>query len=91
MDARSWQEAGWAYDRGLYNRILEAPDLLDEAVYDLASFLAGSSPQAMRALKKALWEDTGYWEAELEERAAVSGELVCSDYTRAFIKDFKKR
>jgi methylglutaconyl-CoA hydratase len=91
IDARSWHDAAWAYDKGLYNQIVGTHDLLDEAIHDLASFLAGSSPQAMRELKNALWEGAGHWDSLLEKRAAVSGELVLSDYTKAFIEDFKRK
>jgi len=90
IDAGTWYDAEWAYKNGLYARVLETYDLLDEAVYDLALTLAESSPQAMKELKSMLWQGTDYWDIQLEKRAATSGELVLSDFTKKFIEDFMK-
>jgi methylglutaconyl-CoA hydratase len=90
IDATNWYNAEWARDEGLYARVLQTQDLLDDAVDELAESLAKSSPKGMKMLKRTLWQDTGYWEAQLEKRAAINGKLVLSDFTRKFIDDFKK-
>jgi methylglutaconyl-CoA hydratase len=90
IDATNWYSSEWARNEGLYARVLQTQDLLDDAVYELAADLAKRSPKAMKMLKKTLWQATGYWEAQLEKRAVISGELVLSDFTRKFIEDFKK-
>ena len=55
----------------------------------LAGELAASNPEAMTQMKRVLWEGTEHWEKLLTERAAISGELVLSDFTRKAIAAFK--
>jgi methylglutaconyl-CoA hydratase len=38
-------------------------------------------------MKKVFWEGTAHWDKLLKERAAISGKLVLSDFTKtALIK-----
>jgi methylglutaconyl-CoA hydratase len=39
----------------------------------------------MRELKQVLWAGTEHWDTLLVERAAISGRLVLSEFTRAAI------
>ena len=64
---------------------------LDAAVMELAQKLAKSNPEAMMMLKKVFWEGTEHWDELLAERAAMSGKLVLSDFTKEFIQQFKKK
>lgn len=91
IDARNWYEAEWAREKGLFARVTATYEQLDKAVDELAHSLAKSSPRAMEELKTMLWQGTDHWDALLEKRAAISGELVLSDYTKKFIADFKKK
>jgi methylglutaconyl-CoA hydratase len=56
----------------------------------LALRLAQSNPEAMAHLKRVLWEGTEHWDELLAERAAISGKLVLSDFTRRAIAAFKR-
>ncbi|MEP7346082.1 MAG: enoyl-CoA hydratase/isomerase family protein, partial [Gemmatimonadaceae bacterium] len=38
--------------------------------------------------KRVFWDGTGDWESLLFERAAISGRLVLSDFTRRAIENF---
>ena len=40
-------------------------------------------------LKRVFWQGTEQWDALLAERAAMSGTLVLSDFTRNAISSFK--
>jgi methylglutaconyl-CoA hydratase len=91
IDAHSWYDADWAYNNGLFQKVLSSHQELDKAVNELASSLAKSSPKAMKELKVVLWQGTNHWDSLLEQRAEISGELVLSDYTKKFIADFKKK
>ena len=62
---------------------------MDEAIATLAGKLAKSSPEAMSELKKVLWKGTDNWDELLMERAAISGRLVLSGFTRDAINAFK--
>lgn len=91
VDASSWRDAEWAERHGLFARLCATDGDLDEAVQSLASTLAKSNPEAMARLKRTFWEGTEHWDALLEERAAMSGTLVLSDFTRDAIASFGSR
>lgn len=85
-----WRSAEWALHNGLYAEVHATVEELDHAVAAQASTLAGYSAQAMAELKRVLWKGTEDWGSLLPERAAVSGRLVLSAYTRSAIAAFKQ-
>jgi len=89
IDAKSWRSAEWAYEKGLYAHLSDNAEEMDKAIEELTSTLSQSNPEAMEALKKVFWEGTGHWNELLQERAALSGKLVLSDFTRNAIAAFK--
>lgn len=89
LDA-DWRDAAWAERHGLYAQVVADTNALDMAVAARAEQLAASNPDAVRAIKRVLWEGTAEWEILLEERAATSGALVLSEFTREAIRRFKK-
>jgi methylglutaconyl-CoA hydratase len=89
LDARNWYDAEWAEQKGLYNRVLDSVEELDESVDQLAADLASSNPDSMRELKQIMWQSTGHWSSTLEQRAEISGRLVMSEFTRSYIQEFK--
>ena len=89
VDATEWRTAEWAAARGLYADVYESVEELDGAVDALAGRLAGSNPEAMAELKRTFWRGTEDWDTLLQERAAISGRLVLSDFTRKAIAKFK--
>ncbi len=91
IDATGWRSAEWAKKHGLYAEVHKNIEDLDQAVYDLANRLAHSSPDAMTQLKKIFWHGTEHWDTVLAERAAISGRLVLSDFTRNAINKFKAK
>lgn len=91
INATEWQSAEWAKEKGLYADIFENAEEMDGAVDALANQLAVSNPESMKLLKKTFWEGAENWDELLEERAALSGELVLSDFTVNAINAFKKK
>ncbi|MGB0172004.1 MAG: enoyl-CoA hydratase/isomerase family protein [Flavobacteriales bacterium] len=89
IDATEWRPAAWAEAHGLYASVHEDAAALDAAVDALAGRLAGSNPEAMAEMKRTFWRGTDDWDALLAERAAISGRLVLSDFTREAIARFK--
>ena len=89
IDATEWRSAAWAEAHGLYASVHEDAAALDAAVNALAVRLAGSNPEAMAEMKRTFWRGTDDWDALLAERAAISGRLVLSDFTREAIARFK--
>ncbi|WP_298946264.1 enoyl-CoA hydratase/isomerase family protein [uncultured Polaribacter sp.] len=90
LDATSWKNAYWAKEKGLYAKVFENVKELDEEVDLLAQNLASYNPDALSEMKKALWKGTENWNTLLVERAAISGELVLSDFTKKALTKFKK-
>lgn len=91
INATEWQSAEWARQQGLYAQLFEDAEQLDEAVNILANKLVCSNPEAMTALKKIFWQNTAHWDALLAERAATSGQLILSTYSKEAITRFKAK
>lgn len=91
IDAQRWRSAEWARKKGLYAELYNSTADMDEAIGRLVYTLMHSSPEAMAELKKICWRGTEHWDQLLVERAAISGRLVLSDFTRNAIESFKKK
>lgn len=91
IDAAMWRPADWARRKGLFAELHSNPENMDEAITRLSTTLSHYSPQAIKELKKVLWQNTDHWEELLKERAAISGRLILSDYSKNFIKEFKEK
>jgi methylglutaconyl-CoA hydratase len=90
IDASNWRSAEWASVKGLYAEVYESIEEVDEAINKLVTTLSQSSPEAMAAIKTICWKGTDDWDKLLLERAAISGRLVLSEFTRTAIQKFKK-
>ncbi len=86
-----WHDAEWCERHGLYSQIFPDAAAMDAALDARARVLADSNPEAMAELKKIFWAGTDSWEQLLNERAAMSGALVLSDFTRTAISKFKAK
>ena len=91
IDATEWRNAEWAKKHGLYSEIYKTIAEVDDAVNNLADRLAHSNPEAMALLKKVFWQGTEHWDSLLDDRAALSGKLVLSTFTRNAIEKKKKK
>lgn len=91
INATEWYTAEWAREKGIYSDIFDSAEEMDEAIKKLSDQLSRSNPEAMVMLKKTFWEGTENWDELLSERAAISGKLVLSDFTRNAIASFKSK
>ena len=89
IDANTFYDAEWARQKGLYAQVYETTEALDEAVQTFAANLCTYNPEAMREMKKTFWKGTEDWDELLAERAAISGRLVLSEFTKETLKRFK--
>ena len=89
LDANHWRTAYWAKNKGLFNTVFDNTRDMDASIGILTSNLAKYSLQAMREMKKVLWENTSHWDVLLIERAEISGKLVLSDFTKDALEKFK--
>lgn len=83
-------EPDWAHDKGMFNKVFDSSEDMDQEVIHMAMKLAAYNPEAMAELKKVFWRGTEDWDYLLAERAGISGNLVVSEFTKSFIQKFKK-
>lgn len=53
-----WRDAAWAEQHGLYTKVLDTEPALDSVLPAMAQRLAQLDPEAIRQLKRVLWEGT---------------------------------
>lgn len=91
INATEFYSAEWAQEKSMYQDVYETPEEMDAEINLLAEKLAKSNPDAMTKLKEVFWKGTDDWDQLLTERAAVSGQLVLSEFTVNAINQFKKK
>lgn len=91
IDAAIWRNGDWARRKGLYAELHPNIESMEESILRLSNSLLHYNPEAMAELKKILWKGTDHWDELLHERAAISGRLVLSDYTKQCIAQFKQK
>lgn len=85
-----WKSANWAKEKGLFTEVFENTEDLDNRLENYSNELAQYNKEALADLKQVLWEGTDNWDSLLYERAAISGRLVLSDFTKKALEKFKK-
>ncbi len=89
IDANSFYPAEWAEQKGLFTQVFGSTEELDEAVKSFTENLCNYNTEAMKEMKQMFWKGTEDWDDLLAERAAISGRLVLSDFTKETLKRFK--
>ncbi len=90
IDATVWRNSDWAKKKDMFAEVHESVENMDEAIFRLTNHLASSNPEAMAAIKKALWHGTEHWDELLHERAAISGKLAMSEFAKNAIEKLKE-
>lgn len=88
IEATNFFSAEWAQQKGLYANVYSSVEDLDRQVKLLAEQLSSYNPEALTRLKETLWEGTSDWDELLKKRAAISGRLVLSDFTKQQLKNY---
>jgi len=91
INASEWRSAAWAKEKGLYTDIYNDSESMDLEINRLITQLLSSNPEAMSELKQIFWQGTAHWDQLLTDRAAISGRLVLSEFTRNAISAFKAK
>lgn len=89
IDANNFYDAEWAKNKGLFANVYESIEELDTTVEAFAKHLCTYNPEAMTEMKKIFWKGTDDWDQLLADRAAISGRLVLSDFTKKTLEKFK--
>ncbi|MEP2238230.1 MAG: enoyl-CoA hydratase/isomerase family protein [Maribacter sp.] len=85
-----WKSAYWAQEKGLFNKVYDSADEMDKELDFFIHKLASYNAEALTEWKKVLWEGTDHWDTLLTDRAAITGKLALSDFTRNALSKFKK-
>lgn len=85
-----WKTSKWAFEKGLYSELFETIEALDLRLEEYTKEVSAYNNEALFEMKKVFWEGTNHWDTLLYERAAISGRLVLSDFTKNALNKFKK-
>jgi len=90
LNPTEWQTAKWSKQKGFYTEVFKDIKQLDEYLKHFSEGLVKMNPVALAQLKKVFWDGTEHWDTLLEERAAMSGELVLGEHAKQAISKFLK-
>ncbi|MGB7393731.1 MAG: enoyl-CoA hydratase/isomerase family protein [Pricia sp.] len=90
LSPTEWKTAYWAQEKGLFAKVFDDLKELDKKLDFFADQLSGYNPEALSEWKKVLWQGTSHWDELLSERAAITGKLVLSEFTKNALSKFKK-
>lgn len=90
IDANLWRPADWARRKGLFAELHNDVAGMDDSIARLSLNLSKSSKEAIYEMKKMFWHGTEHWDELLKDRAAISGKLILSSFSKNFIAKFKE-
>lgn len=90
LSPSAWKNAYWAQEKGLFSKVFDNIKELDKELEFFVAELASYNPEALEEWKKVLWQGTDHWNTLLLERAAITGKLVLSEFTKNALSKFKK-
>ena len=90
LEATEWHSAQWGLNKGLFSKVFSSIEEMETAAELLSTALASYSPDALLEMKKVFWEGTEHWDTLLAERAAISGKLVLSKFTKQTLQKYKR-
>jgi methylglutaconyl-CoA hydratase len=91
LNPDEWQTAEWAKSKGLFQEAFETEEQLDAYIDHFSAKLCGYHTEALAELKTIFWKGTEHWDSLLSERAAISGRLALSEFTKNAIEAFKSK
>ena len=90
LQPTEWKDAQWAKEKGLFSQLVNSQEILETETVAFAKKLSNYNPEALTQMKKIFWQNTENWNQLLYERAAISGKLVLSNFTKNALNQFKK-
>jgi methylglutaconyl-CoA hydratase len=88
LNPAEWQTAAWARDQGLYQEYFDQTGQMDDYLRRYLIRITEYSPQALKEIKKLLWEGTEAWPDLLSARARKSASLLLQEGTQLFLKKY---
>lgn len=89
LQPMKWMSAQEANENGLYAGVYDDAEAMDEAIDHYLKEMSQYNPEALKEMKRVLWKGTEHWDDLLEDRAALSGRLVLSEFTKQALNKFK--
>lgn len=86
-----WKTAYWAQEKGLFAKVFETTQELDKELDFFTHKMSGYNPEGLMEWKKVLWENTDHWQSLLTQRAAITGKLALSEFTKNALSKFKNK
>ncbi|MCB4799429.1 enoyl-CoA hydratase/isomerase family protein [Neotamlana laminarinivorans] len=90
LNAETFYSAEWARSKEFFVDVFKTTEDLDVAVKNLAEKLASYNPEALKEMKRVIWQNTTHWDDLLSKRAEISGKLVLSKFTKETLQRFKQ-
>jgi len=90
LSPTEWKNAYWALEKGLFAKVFDDIEKMDDELHFFTEKLASYNPEALEEWKKVLWEGTSHWDTLLVDRAEITGKLVLSEFTKDALSKFKK-
>ncbi|MGV4461244.1 enoyl-CoA hydratase/isomerase family protein [Ornithobacterium rhinotracheale] len=90
LNPKEWKSALWCKEKGLYHKVYNSNEEFVNGLNEFTEQLSQYSPEAMAEIKKVFWQNTENWDTELFAKAAISGQLVLSDFTKSTLSKYKK-
>ncbi len=90
INASDWHTSFWAREKGLFAKVYDDKEDIDNEVEILAEKLASYDATATELLKKEIWKGTENWDEVLLRQAEISARLTLRDFTRNKLQSFKK-
>jgi len=91
LEATSWKSAQWAFENKLFTQLFNDIEQLDQQLNAFVKQLSSYNPEALREMKRVMWNGTEHWDQLLIDRAKISGRLVLSDFTKKALQQFKSK
>ncbi len=91
LNPGEWQTAAWAKEKNLFQEVFDTVEQLDAYIDHFCQNLCSYSPEALNELKTVFWQGAEHWDVLLAERAAISGRLALSEFTKQAIAAFKTK
>lgn len=74
-----WRDSEWGRNTGLYSKVVDSIETIDQEVEKLAINLSKASLSSLQKLKSLYWEGTQDWEKLIDERSEISARLILSE------------
>ncbi|RME62137.1 MAG: enoyl-CoA hydratase/isomerase family protein [Candidatus Dadabacteria bacterium] len=87
-----WRSAHWAYEKGLYSKILDTLDETEKEFKEMLAFLSTCNTSALKELKREVFyhnlEDV---KQIIQNRVKLTARLACTDFAKEKVASFKNK